>query len=88
MEKNLFKYIWHHSRAEQIGILFLVLVSLPFYFLSLDLAPVSIFDGFELEQEGLLFAFSFAFLALVLVNGGFKYVINTRKGRSAGCATS
>ena len=117
MEPNLFKYVWRHSRAEQIGILFLVVVSLPFYFLSLNLpksiinrgiqgdgfegpgstqavfglelpfaemltgAPLALFDGFQVEQEALLFALSFAFLAMVLVNGGFKYVINTRKGR-------
>ncbi len=117
MERNLFKYVWHHSKAEQTGILFLVLVSLPFYFVSLNIpksivnngiqgqgfegpgstqplfgfdlpfgemltgAPVALFGGFDFEQDGLLLALSFAFLALVLVNGGFKFVINTRKGR-------
>ena len=117
MEPNLFKYVWRHSRAEQIGILILVLISLPFYFLSLDLPKsivnkgiqgqgfdgpgstlpvfaidmpfgelltgdtVVLFSGFELEQQDLLLALSFAFLSLVLVNGGFKFVINTRKGR-------
>jgi putative ABC transport system ATP-binding protein len=117
MEPNLFKYVWRHSRAEQIGILILVLISLPFYFLSLDLPKsivnqgiqgqgfdgpgstialfkldlpfgdlltgetIPLFGGFELEQQDLLLALSFAFLALVLVNGAFKFVINTRKGR-------
>lgn len=117
MESNLFKYVWRHSRREQIGILFLVLASIPFYFLSLDLpksivnegiqgqgfegfdstlgflkislpygewltgAPVVLFDGFQLTQEEYLLTLSFAFLALVFVNGGFKFVINTRKGR-------
>jgi len=117
MEPNLFKYVWRHSKAEQIGILFLVLVSLPFYFLSLDLPKsivnkgiqgqgfdgpgstqtlfgidlpfgelltgenIELFSGFALEQQDLLLALSFTFLALVLVNGGFKFVINTRKGR-------
>ncbi|MBK1696844.1 ATP-binding cassette domain-containing protein [Rhodovibrio salinarum] len=37
MESNLFRYIWRHSRREQLGILFLVALSLPFYFLSLNL---------------------------------------------------
>ena len=41
MESNLFRYVWQHSRSEQIAILLLVLASLPFYFLSLDL-PKSI----------------------------------------------
>ena len=117
MEPNLFKYIWRHSRAEQVGILLLVLVSLPFYYLSLNLpkpivnegiqgqgfegpgstqtflgidvphaeamfgAPLRLVDGFALEQQDMLLALSFTFLLLVIVNGAFKLVINTRKGR-------
>ncbi len=37
MDKNLLKYIWAHSRREQIVICLVALASLPFYFLSLDL---------------------------------------------------
>lgn len=117
MEPNLFKYIWRHSRRDQLIILVLVLLSLPFYFVSLQLPkqivnegiegtgfagpgstqsflafdlpfgetlfgrPVTVFEGFELEQMALLFALSFAFLALVIVNGIFKFVINTLKGQ-------
>jgi putative ABC transport system ATP-binding protein len=117
MEPKLFKYIWRHSKREQAVILFLVLVSLPFYFISLDL-PKSIvnkgiqgqgfegpgstqpflqfdlpfaedtaggafrlFDGFQLEQGDYLLSLSFAFLGFVFVNGMFKFVINTSKGR-------
>lgn len=117
MEPNLFKYVWRHSRAEQLTILVLVLVSLPFYYLSLNLPkqivnegiqgqgfeapgstqklfhfelpygealfgqPVTLFDGFDLVQRDMLLALSFVFLSLVIVNGIFKLVINTRKGR-------
>ena len=117
MEPNLFKYVWRHSRAEQVVILLLVLLSLPFYYFSLNLpkqivnegiqgqgfegpgstqtflgielpfgaeifgAPVRLLDGFELEQQNMLLALSFSFLALVIVNGMFKLAINTRKGR-------
>ncbi|MEQ9606485.1 MAG: ABC transporter ATP-binding protein, partial [Kiloniellaceae bacterium] len=117
MEPNIFKYVWRHSRAEQIIILVLVLASLPFYYLSLNLPkqivnqgiqgqgfeqpgstqtffkvdlpfgedlfghPVTLFDGLHLVQPEMLLALSFTFLAMVLVNGMFKLVINTRKGR-------
>ncbi len=117
MEPNLFKYIWRHSRREQVFILVLVLVSLPFYFLSLQLPkqiinegitgagfegpdstqpflgidlpfgealfgrPITLFQGFDLEQLSLLFALSFTFLFLVIINGMFKLVVNTLKGR-------
>ncbi len=45
MEPNIFKYIWRYSRAEQIRILLVVLVSLPFYFIALDLPKNIVNDG-------------------------------------------
>lgn len=102
---------------DQIKILFLVLASMPFYFLSLDLPksiinravdsqnfadinstlsfmrfelpfgeeifghPIILIEGFDLTQISLLFALCFSFLCLVLVNGLFKFVINTLKGQ-------
>lgn len=117
MEPNLFKYIWQHSRRDQMGILLLVLVSLPFYFASLNLPKqivnqgiqghgfesptdtqlfgriflplgdwlfgedVLLFEGIPLDQVETLLTLSFVFLGLVCVNGGFKFIINTAKGR-------
>ena len=117
MERNLFRYIWRHSKREQVAILLLVLLSLPFYFLSLNLPkdivnrgiqgqgfaspgdtevfgrfhlpygealfgqPVLVSSGIEMEQTTLLLTLSFIFLGLVIVNGLFKFVINTSKGR-------
>lgn len=37
MDPNLFRYIWKNSRREQISILFLIVASLPFYWLSLEI---------------------------------------------------
>ncbi|MET0527661.1 MAG: ABC transporter ATP-binding protein, partial [Microvirga sp.] len=37
MDKSLFRYIWAHSKRDQIFICFVVLLSQPFYFVSLDL---------------------------------------------------
>jgi putative ABC transport system ATP-binding protein len=37
MDPNLFRYIWRHSKRDQLIIFAVVLVSLPFYFASLDL---------------------------------------------------
>ncbi|HEY8565017.1 MAG TPA: ABC transporter transmembrane domain-containing protein [Beijerinckiaceae bacterium] len=37
MDKSLFRYIWRHSRRDQLIIFAVVLASLPFYFASLDL---------------------------------------------------
>ncbi|WP_181832769.1 ABC transporter transmembrane domain-containing protein [Bosea caraganae] len=43
-------------------------------------ARVHLFDGFQVNQLGLLLGLSLYFLLLVLINGAFKYVINLRKG--------
>jgi putative ABC transport system ATP-binding protein len=37
MEKSLFRYIWTHSKRDQLIVCAVVLASLPFYFMSLDL---------------------------------------------------
>lgn len=114
MDKNLSKYIWKHTRSQQIWILIVVLVSMYTYFLSFDLpkfivngpiqgqgfetpgatqtylklAPtlpfigtIDIFPGFDLTRMGALIYLSLFFLLLVIVNGAFKFYINTYKGR-------
>ncbi|VAW14087.1 Efflux ABC transporter, permease/ATP-binding protein [hydrothermal vent metagenome] len=120
MDKNLFRYIWTHSRAEQLRVLVVVLISFPFMFLALDLPKsivngpiqgqgfeqpgavatwlalhlpipgplqgrfgqeVMIFSGFEMERLDYLLALSLSFLALVCINGLFKFYINSYKGR-------
>jgi putative ABC transport system ATP-binding protein len=37
MDKSLFRYVWRHSKRDQIIICAVVMASLPFYFASLDL---------------------------------------------------
>jgi putative ABC transport system ATP-binding protein len=44
MERRLFRYIWNYTRPQQVWILFIVLISMPTYFLSLDL-PKAIVNG-------------------------------------------
>ncbi|WP_274626771.1 ABC transporter ATP-binding protein [Arvimicrobium flavum] len=42
---------------------------------------VELFSGFQLSREHTLYALSFVFLFLVVINGLFKFYINTYKGR-------
>ncbi len=44
MDKNLASYIWKNTRRHQLWILFIILLSMPTYFLSLDL-PKQIVNG-------------------------------------------
>ena len=56
----------------------------PFLAISFDLpfiGTVNLFDGIDLTREQTLYALSFFFLFLVIINGLFKFYINTYKGR-------
>ena len=37
MERNLLKYVWNHSRSDQLWMVVIILASMPTYFLSLEL---------------------------------------------------
>ncbi|MEL6503042.1 MAG: ABC transporter transmembrane domain-containing protein [Pseudomonadota bacterium] len=55
LDTKLLRYVWRHTRAEQIWILFVIILSMPTYFLVLDL-PVRIINqpiqGRGFEQVG------------------------------------
>ena len=93
LEPTIYRFIFKHSWRSQIAVLLLTLTSFPFLYVSLDLPktivnhairadakfPQSVF-GFEFERVPYLMLLCGAFLATVLVNGGFKYVINVYQG--------
>jgi len=114
MEPSLARYIWTHTKKQQVGIVLIVLLSMIPYFMSFDLpklivngpiqgrgfeqadatrpflklhydlpffGEVQFFSGFQLDRKETLFALSFVFLLLVVINGLFKLYINTYKGR-------
>jgi putative ABC transport system ATP-binding protein len=91
MDRNIFRYIWRHSARAQVLALLMTGASFPFLYYTLQLPKIIINDalaesgsrtilGHSLNQVHYLFALCGVFLALVLINGGFKYVINVYKG--------
>ena len=94
MEKSIFQFVYRYSKREQLYIILLTAISFPFLYFSLDLPktiineaigggvdfPVVIF-GQQLEQIPYLFSLCGVFLALVFVNGSFKYYINVYRGQ-------
>lgn len=50
MEKSILRYVWKHSRRQQIWMLIVIAASMPMYFLSLDL-PKRIVNG-PIQGEG------------------------------------
>lgn len=47
IDPRLFRYIWRHSQREQLIILALILLQLPFFWLSLDLPKIIVNDGIQ-----------------------------------------
>ncbi len=79
MEPSLFKYIWTHSKKDQILLILLSLASLPLVYVTLELPKriINLLEGMELPGEILGFEFdrleflmvlSFTFLLVVLVS--------------------
>ncbi|MBB3950294.1 ABC transporter transmembrane domain-containing protein [Aureimonas jatrophae] len=118
MATSLYRYVWRHTRREQIWMLVVVLLSIIPLFLSLNLPKLIIngpiqgegfegagasvryftltlplpgflggsdhlvlLDGTSLERMEALFVLSTLFLFFVIVNGAFKFYLNTYKGR-------
>src|SRR5271165_450826 len=93
IEPTIYRFVLKHSLSQQLFIILFTLISFPFLYFSLDLPktiinraiggkqfPQHIF-GFDFSQISYLLILCGAFLILVFVNGGFKYYVNTFKGR-------
>jgi ABC-type multidrug transport system fused ATPase/permease subunit len=95
METSLHRFVLKHSPRETAVLIGLTLLSLPIYYVTLDI-PKNIFNqgilgknigyptavfGVPLDQVGYLFWLCFLFFLSVLINGGIKQYINTYKGR-------
>ncbi|GGF51251.1 hypothetical protein GCM10011611_67130 [Aliidongia dinghuensis] len=92
MEKSIYGFILRYSYRDQLAVLALTALSLPFYYFSLDLPKTIInaingkglreqIGSLHFTQTSYLALLCGLFLAMVIVNGGFKYWINVLKGR-------
>ena len=83
MEPNLLKYVWRHSRKDQLWMLVIILFSMPTYFLSLELPKRIIngpIQGVGFEQPGDVGRFLETYLPIpnwilgdpILLFGGFE----------------
>ncbi|MGE3781322.1 MAG: ABC transporter transmembrane domain-containing protein, partial [Alphaproteobacteria bacterium] len=94
LEPSIWRFIVKHSWRSQLIALSMTLASFPFLYISLDL-PKTIVNhairadakfpqylfGIEFDRVPYLMLLCGAFLLTVLINGGFKYCINTYKGQ-------
>lgn len=78
MSVNFFRYVWMHSRREQLFVLFLVVISLPFYWWSLDVPKRIVNEGIQgsVFENGVTEARLFQYtLSLPDWLGGGSYVL-------------
>jgi len=95
MESSMYKFVLKHSPRETAILILLTVLSLPVYYITLDI-PKNVFNqgilaknvtfpyhlfGYDLSQVQYLFWLCFLFFLSVLINGGLKQYINTYKGR-------
>src|SRR5271167_2090962 len=93
LDPSIYSFIFRHSLRQQIILLLLTLLSFPFLYYSLELPKIitnkaikakyvpQTFFGVQLDQIRYLMLLCAAYLVMVLITGGFKYFINTYKGR-------
>ena len=94
METSIYRYVIKFSLRQQIVLTLMAIASFPFLYAFYQLPKMIIDDailakdtvfpvkvaGIELDQTGFLWLLCGAFLLLVIVNQGFKYVINLYAG--------
>jgi putative ABC transport system ATP-binding protein len=95
MERGIFSFIWRYSKGQQIAIIIMTALSLPFLYMLLDLPKYIVNDaiagrdfprnflGFEFDQVEFLMLLCAGLLALLIINAVFSMVINTYKGVSS-----
>ncbi len=92
IEPSIYRYILKHTKKDQLLLLLLTAISMPFVYASLEVPKVIINSalggvdipeqilGYPMDQVKYLFFLCALFLVLVLTNGGLKYVINVYRG--------
>ena len=90
MESGIYQFILRHSRRDQVVLVLLSVAALPFLYYSFELPKLSVNEalsagadfpktwlGLDLERLPYLFTLCAIFLALVLINGAFKFFTST-----------
>jgi putative ABC transport system ATP-binding protein len=92
MEKKFFNFVWRHSKREQFFILALTVASFPLVYISLEIPKIIINDaiegrdfpreilGFQLQQIPYLLLLCAAFLGMVVLINGIKWLMNITIG--------
>jgi len=92
MDSRFFSFVWRHSKREQIFILVLTVLSFPLVYVSLEIPKIIVNDaisgrdfpreilGIELQQIPYLLTLCGAFLGMVVMINGIKWLLNISVG--------
>ncbi|MFQ5566163.1 MAG: ABC transporter transmembrane domain-containing protein [Paracoccaceae bacterium] len=92
MDSRFFTFVWRHSKREQLYILALTVASFPLVYISLEIPKIIVNDaisgrdfprdilGVELQQVPYLLLLCFAFLGMVVLINGIKWLLNITIG--------
>jgi putative ABC transport system ATP-binding protein len=92
MDSRFFTFVWRHSKREQIVILALTLASFPLVYISLEIPKIIVNDaisgrdfpreilGLRLQQIPYLLSLCGAFLGMVVLINGIKWLLNITVG--------
>jgi putative ABC transport system ATP-binding protein len=92
MEKSIYRYILKYTRRDQLFLILLTAISMPFIYYGLEIPKLVInnalggegvpseFLGIEIDRLQFLLLLCFAYLLLAIVNGGLKYIMNVYRG--------
>lgn len=93
LARSPYSFILVNSKLDQITLVFFGVIAMPILYLTLEVPKLIINDAIEsghfpfekfgitFYQETYLFALSFLFLIVILVNGAMKFSLNLYKGK-------
>ncbi len=82
MPKSVYRYIWRVSGRRQVALCLLTGVVVALSALPLELQRRIINDAFGPKNVSLLVLYCGLYLAVLLIQGGVKYVMNVSRGRT------
>lgn len=81
LNPSLYAYIWRATRRDQLRICLLIALVTPLAMVPLELQRRIVDLAVGKSELWLLAVLGFAYLAVILIQGGLKYVLNLTKGR-------
>jgi ABC-type multidrug transport system fused ATPase/permease subunit len=81
MPRSLYAFIWQSSRRQQVWLVLLTLIVAPMSMIPLELQRRIVDDAIHDRNLRYMFLLCGLYLAILLAQGGLKYLLNVYRGR-------